>query len=488
MNRDSNNGLKVFNTLTKEIEPFTSIAENIVTMYNCGPTLHSIHTQIGNLRSYTFSDLVKRYLIYLGYYVKHVIKITDVDDHTIAESQKQGIRLRDYTDPLYEDFIKQLQKLNIILPTVLPRVTDNIQDITEDIQKLTNKGYTYVSNGSTYFRVNKVENYGVLANLEKQKALLLNAQKRMEDFLSDEKENINDFCLWKNWTPDEGNIFWNTDFGKGRPGWHVECSVMSRKYLGETVDIHIGGVSHIFPHHTNEIAISEAITKKPFVNYWLHHDYLIVDGESMSKFKGTFYVLSDILNRGYHPMILRYMLIKSHYRQKLDFTWNGMEQINATMLKIVNCMSILESIETSSSEIIDMHSQISTSKTAFQEGMNKDFNVSEALTALFEFISFINKNKEHITKNQAQLALKFIFDVDRVLGFITPYYTDYKKKLNAIINTYNLKELIEKRIVARKTKNYALSDELTKSLFDKGIKFTDLKSGTCCIELTDPKI
>jgi cysteinyl-tRNA synthetase len=208
----------------------------------------------------------------------------------------------------------------------------------------------------------------------------------------------------------------------------------------------------------------------------------------MSKFKGTFYVLSDILNRGYHPMILRYMLIKSHYRQKLDFTWNGMEQINATMLKIVNCMSILESIETSSSEIIDMHSQISTSKTAFQEGMNKDFNVSEALTALFEFISFINKNKEHITKNQAQLALKFIFDVDRVLGFITPYYTDYKKKLNAIINTYNLKELIEKRIVARKTKNYALSDELTKSLFDKGIKFTDLKSGTCCIELTDPKI
>lgn len=488
MNPDSNNELKVFNTLTKEIEPLIPINEDTITMYNCGPTLHEIHTQIGNLRSYTFSDLVKRYLLYLGYNVKHVIKITDVDDHTIAESQKQGVKLRDYTNIFYEDYVNQLQKLNIILPTALPRVTDNIEDIAGDIQKLTSQGYTYLSNGSTYFKVNMIKNYGVLANLEKQKALLLNAQKRMEDFLSDEKENINDFCLWKNWTPDEGEIFWNTEFGKGRPGWHVECSVISRKYLGETVDIHIGGVSHIFPHHTNEIAISEAITKKPFVKYWLHHDYLIVDGESMSKSRGTFYVLSDILNKGYHPMVLRYMLIKSHYRQKLDFTWSGMEKINTTMLKIVNCLILLESIEDDSPETFDMTSKVQASKIAFQEGMNKDFNVSEALTALFEFISFINTNKEHINKNQAQSALGFIFGIDRVLGFITPYYSDYKKKLNAIINTYNLQDMIENRTIARKTKDYFVSDELTKLLFSRGIKFTDLKSGTCCIELIDPKL
>ncbi len=254
--------INLYNTLTHGLEKFKSVADEKITMYSCGPTLHKLHTQIGNLRSYVFSDMLKRYFLYLGYEVEHVIKITDVDDHIVAECNSSGRDLTEYTTENYNDFLKQLKKINLLKPSYLPRVTENIDSLVKAIQELDGKGFVYYSKGSAYFKIDKVEKYGELVNIEKQKSLKKNAQGRLRSFIEEAKQNNNDFCLWKAWTKKDGEIFWETAIGKGRPGWHLECSVLALKLLGDTVDVHIGGISHIFPHHTNEIAISESLTDK----------------------------------------------------------------------------------------------------------------------------------------------------------------------------------------------------------------------------------
>ncbi len=466
--------LFVHNTLSKKLEIFVPLNKNLVTLYNCGPTIHALHTSIGNLRSYIFSDFVKRYLIFLGFNVRHVIKVTDVDDHTIKESRQAGKTLDTYTEIYYRDFINQLSLVNVIPPDFLPRVTDNIEDIIQAIQQLIDSGFTYRSNNSTYFRINSLSEYGKLVNFEKQQALKKNAQGRMEDFLSEEKENINDFCLWKGYNPDSDNVYWDTSFGKGRPGWHIECSVISRKYLGNSIDIHIGGISHIFPHHENEIALSEAITHVPFVKYWLHHDYLVVDGKKMSKAGSTYLTLSDIEKRGYNPMILRYTLLKTHYRQKLDFSWNSMEESKKILAKIVETMLWLENVSNGNKNSLNMEKEILICKTIFQNGLNQDFNISLALSGIFAFIRTLMSVKDTINNTQANMAYNFLLEIDEVLGCIKPLLNDYKHRIGELLKTNDFKNLLAKWKEYKNSKDYKSADEIRSAFLRNGIKIIDM--------------
>ena len=333
---------KVFNTLTKKKEEFKSIIPNQVKMYSCGPTVYN-HVHIGNLRAFLFADLLRRYIKYKGYKLTHTMNITDVDDKTIRDSQNEKKSLTEFTQFYEKTFLDNLKTLNIEIPEIMPRATDHIPEIVNMIKSLTEKGHTYESDGSIYFRISSFKEYGALANLDFSK-LKENAQGRLtEDEY--EKENARDFVLWKAYTESDGDVFWETELGKGRPGWHIECSAMSTKYLGDHFDIHTGGVDLIFPHHTNEIAQSVCATGRPFVNYWIHNEHLIVNGKKMSKSLGNFFTLKDLLDKGYHPMAIRYELISTHYRSKLDFRENSLENVWSTVQKFHDFIDSLSNIK-----------------------------------------------------------------------------------------------------------------------------------------------
>lgn len=466
--------LILYNTLTRKREKFIPINKDWVGIYNCGPTLREFHTQIGNLRSYVFADLVKRYFLYLGFNVKHVIKITDVDDHSLKESKEKGLDLSEYTKQYFEDFNSQLKKMNIALPYMLPRVTENIDSILRVNKILLEKGLAYISNGSLYFSISKIKNYGVLLNKDKKKSLKKNAQLRLKDFVNDDKENNNDFCLWKAYRADEdGEIFWESEFGKGRPGWHVECTAISQKFLGDNFDIHIGGISHIFPHHTNEIAIAEAACGKKFVNYWLHHDYLIVDGEKMSKEKGTLYTLSSILEKGYNPLILRFVLLSTHYRQKLNFTWRSMDDAKRIILKIVLFLNSLDFVNNKVENDIDIEFIIEETRKNVEDSFNNDFNISNVIRSLMLLIKTVNNNFNNINSAQVEKIKNFIFKVDSIFGCFKPLYEDYKKKIIVLDPEGKIKDIYQKRLDSRRDKNYVLSDSYKKDIEDMGFIIKD---------------
>jgi cysteinyl-tRNA synthetase len=475
--------VKLYNTLSKKVEMFEPIDENRVTIYSCGPTVHKNHTQIGNLRSYTFSDLLKRYFIYLGYEVSHVIKLTDVDDHIVEDCLTHGYDFTQYIEQNITDFIKQLDKVNLIRPTNLPQVTKNIDLLVQEIKALEKKGYVYYSNGSAYFDISKVDNYGQLAGIEKQHSLKKNAQGRLKSFVNEDKKNENDFCLWKNWTKADGDIFWNTIIGKGRPGWHLECSSLARKNLGTTIDIHTGGISHIFPHHTNEIAIAEAITGKKFVNYWLHHDYLIVDKQAMSKVAGTWYVLADVLDKGYHPLILRYVLMKTHYRQALNFTWQAMEEGKGVILKLISFYHFLHQTEllNEGDSTFDFSRLINRAHEKFSKSLANDMNFSDAISAVFEFVGEINSNNKILSKKDARDCIDFMLSIDCVLGFINVLYDDYQIEFELLRNKLEVNKILESRDQKKSEKLYSEADRLRGYLESNGLKVVDVKDrGTYC--------
>jgi cysteinyl-tRNA synthetase len=467
------NDLSVYNTLGKRLERFIPANDDFIGIYNCGPTLHKDHTQIGNLRSYVFADFVKRYFLYRGFAVRHVIKITDVDDHTLCECREKKLSLDEYTKPQLDDFLSQLEQMNIRDFVILPRVTGNIPEIVDAIKKLTAAGLTYSANGSTYFKVGGVENYGKLANLDKQASFKRNAQKRLKDFVSDDKEDINDFCLWKAFRPEfDGDVFWDSEFGKGRPGWHIECAVISQKYLGENFDIHVGGISHIFPHHTNEIAIAESLSGKKFVNYWLHHDYVVVDGEKMSKEKGTYLTLNDIVLKNYSPLVLRLVLLRTHYRHKLNFTWNSMDDGKRILTKLVKFLNSLRFVKRDDDNTLQVDSILSEAKKDFFRSMNSDFNISNVLRSLSDLVKSMSADVDIINRQQAERIRDFIFEVDSVLGCIKPLYDSYEKEVDLIIRN-GLSEVLNKRSAARKEKKYSLADDLKKQIEDAGLIVKD---------------
>jgi cysteinyl-tRNA synthetase len=374
---------RVYNTLGGQIEEFNPLLDYQVGMYTCGPTVYDF-PHIGNYRTFVFQDILRRWLRYRGYALRHVMNLTDVDDNTIRKSKAAGLSLRDYTAKYVEAFQVDRQLLSLEDPEIVVRATDSIADMVTLIQTLVERGYAYASEGSIYFRVAAFKNYGQLTKID------LSGIRDGARIDSDkyDKNNARDFALWK--APKEGEPFWETALGPGRPGWHIECSVMSMKYLGETFDIHSGGVDLIFPHHENEIAQSEAATGKPFVRYWLHAEHLIVNGEKMSKSLGNFYTLRDLLTKGYKPSAIRYLLAAVPYRRHLNFTFEGLHQAQQSIERLRNFRYRLTQETFPAGENAALQDRARAACRAFEEAMDDNLNTAEALGAVFTMVRDAN--------------------------------------------------------------------------------------------------
>lgn len=457
--------LKLYNTMTRKTEKFHPIHDNEVRIYSCGPTVYN-RPHIGNWRTFVANDLLRRYLKFKNYKVTHVMNLTDVDDKTIKGATSQGKNLRDFTKPFIDDFFKERDTLRIEPVEYYPRATDHIKEIISMIEKLKQNNHTYESNGSTYFRISSFKNYGNLAHIDLN-SLKKNASKRLDKDEYD-KENANDFVLWKASKKSEGNIFWESPLGRGRPGWHIECSAMSTKYLGNTIDIHTGGVDLIFPHHTNEIAQSEGATGKKFVNYWFHINYLIVNKEKMSKSKGNFYFLEDIIKKGYEAREIRFLLLSTHYRQLLNFTFEGLDAAKASLKRIDDFIFNLKNVEKKEGDNKKVDILIHKAEKSFEDAMDNDLNISEGLSILFTFINDIYK--EEISKKDAKKIIEFLKKIDSVLAVMK-----FDEKSNI---PKEISEMIEKRKIAKKEKNWKEADKIRNIIKEKGYELIDTKEKT----------
>jgi len=456
--------LKVYNTLTRKKEVFHPINESEVTVYSCGPTVYNF-SHIGNCRSFIFADILRRYLKYKGYKVKHVRNLTDVDDKTIKGSMNEHVSLREFTEKYTKLFFEDMKTLNVENVEYNPKATEHIKEMVELIKKLLEKGYAYKTDDGIYFKISKFKNYGKLAHLDLE-GLKSGATVKTDEY---DKENVSDFALWKFWDEADGNVFWETEIGKGRPGWHIECSAMSTKYLGETIDLHTGGVDLIFPHHQNEIAQSEAANDKKFVNYWMHCEHLLVDGKKMSKSLGNFYTLRDVLAKGYSAKAVRYLLLSMSYRQQLNFTFEALEASDNAIKRLKDFILKLRSIKTDN-ENKNVESLIKKVEKQFEKAMDDDLNTSEALAAVFDFMKEINvlmmDNK--IGTTNAGEILRVMNDFDGVLGVL-----DFEEEKIDI----DIEKMIQQREEARKKRDFATADRIRDELKQKGIVLEDTPQG-----------
>ena len=450
--------LKFYNTFTKKKEIFKSVDKGFVGMYTCGPTVYD-YAHIGNFRAYVFEDLLRRYLKYKGFKVKQVMNLTDVDDKTIKGSRGEGISLASFTEKYKEAFFEDIKTLGIESAEFYPEATAHIKEMVALIKVLLKKKIAYKSeDGSIYYDISKFKNYGKLAGIN-IKDLKVGARISQDEY---EKEQANDFALWKAWDKEDGDIFWETELGRGRPGWHIECSAMSMKYLGRHFDIHTGGVDNIFPHHENEIAQSEAATGKKFVNYWLHCKHLVVEGRKMSKSLGNFYTLRDLLEKGYSGRQIRYLLLGTHYRQELNFTFKGLDAAKNTLQRLDDFMLRIGEMKNKGNEKDNkkIKNLIKKTRENFEKNMDDDLEMSKALASIFNFINKLYKLK--LSKNDAKKIEKLMYEFDKVLGVI--------KKEKEILSA-------EKREKARKEKNYVLADKIREQLKEKGILLEDTPQG-----------
>ncbi len=456
--------LTFYNTMTRSKEEFVPLKEGQVRMYTCGPTVYD-YAHIGNFRSYMFEDLLRRYLKYRGYGVIQVMNITDVDDKTIRDSRNGGISLAKHTEKFTQAFFEDIDILRIERAEHYPLATEHVEEMIEIVSGLLDKGYAYKGeDGSVYYSIESFEDYGKLARITPD-LLQHGATVRKDEY---DKESVADFALWKAWDEDDGDVFWESPFGKGRPGWHIECSAMSMKYLGETFDIHTGGVDNIFPHHENEIAQSEAFTGKPFVRYWLHAAHLIVEGQKMSKSLGNFYTLRDILDKGYSGRQIRYLLMSVHYRQQLNFTFDGLEAAKNGLQRIDDFLTRLDDID-SSEDKVGVSDQIARTKEALLSDMDNDLNISGALGNLFDLIHWANRQMDEkaIGTRGASELRSFFEEVDAVLGLLPE-----KAEIDP-----EVQRLAEEREKARREKNYALADEIRETVRQRGYVLEDTPKG-----------
>ncbi len=457
----------LFNTLTRKKEEFNPILAGEVKIYTCGPTVYD-YAHIGNFRAFLFEDLLKRWLVFRGYKVTHIMNLTDIDDKTIKGSQKQGIPLRQFTDFYVKAFFEDIKALNIQPADVYPKATDHIPEMVHIIKTLMAKGVAYKGeDGSIYFSVCKFPEYGKLSHL-KVGELKAGARVSQDEYA---KEEAQDFALWKAWAPEDGDVFWETELGKGRPGWHIECSAMSTKYLGETFDIHCGGVDNMFPHHENEIAQSEAATGKPFVNYWMHNEHLQVEGKKMSKRFGNFYTLRDLLAKGYDPIAIRYLLMSTHYRQQFNFTFEGLEAAKSAVERLRNFVRRLHEAEgtTATGKVATLTAKL---EACFGGSMDDDLNIGIALSSLFDFVREMNAllDANLVSKAEAAEAGGLMMRLDEVLGVIGK--VEVEEALPQDIDA-----LVQKREAARKAKNWKEADEIRAQLKAMGIVLEDTAQG-----------
>ena len=465
--KPSTENIRFFNTLTREKEKFIPLEQGKAKLYTCGPTVYDF-AHIGNLRSFIFEDLMRRWLEYRGFNVTQVMNLTDVDDKTITASRKHGIPLEECTERYIKAFFEDLTKLNIEEAEHYPRATEHIPEMTAFIKKLLEKGYGYRGkDGSIYYDISRFTGYGKLSKIRVEE-LKPGARVKVDEY---GKEEARDFALWKAWDEEDGEVFWETEIGKGRPGWHIECSTMAMKYLGETIDIHSGGVDLIFPHHENEIAQSEAVTGKTFVNYWLHNEHLLVEGKRMAKRFGNYYTLRDLTKMGYNPKAVRYLLLSTHYRQQLNFTFKGLEAAKNTVNRLMNFMHRLMDAkgEECGERIMVLMGDV---QNRFEEAMDDDLNISLALAALFDFVREVNKlmDDNMLSKGEAEEVSKLMMRFDKVLGVIGKIQREDKLSKEA-------EELIRKREEARKAKDWATADKIRQQLRRMGIVIEDTPQG-----------
>lgn len=456
--------IRFFNTLSGSLEEFRPLREGEVRLYTCGPTVYD-YPHIGNYRAYLFEDLLKRFLIFYGYKVIHVMNLTDVDDKTIKGARSLGISLQDYTAKYIEAFFEDSKVLRLLPADIYPRATEHIPDMVRMVKGLLEKGFAYYKEGSVYFSIEKFPAYGRLAKIN-LKELKAGARVDSDEY---EKESAHDFALWKK--AKEGEPYWETELGPGRPGWHIECSAMSTRYLGPTIDIHCGGIDNIFPHHENEIAQSEAYYGQKFVNYWLHCHHLVVDGEKMSKSRGNFYTLRDLLERGTDPVDLRFFLLSTHYRKMLNFTFDNLEQARASRQRILDFVYELEHRTFAAGSDPDVRRLADRTLAEFKDSLADDLNISAGLAALFEFIREVNSRlaRDQIKQEDAILVLQTLSDLDRVLAILP------ERKEEAL--PAEILEKIELRQKARKEKNFALADAIREELRQLGLILEDTKEG-----------
>ncbi|MFN0110354.1 MAG: cysteine--tRNA ligase [Blastocatellia bacterium] len=459
--------LKLYNTLSNQVEEFKPLEANKVRLYVCGPTVHDF-AHIGNFRTFLFSDLLRRYLKFKGYEVHHVMNITDVDDKIIRKSVEKGQSLRDYTEIYTNYFFEDFDALGAERPEQILRATDHIPEMIEIIKRLDANGHTYESDGSTYFRINTFNGYGKLSKM-KFEGNVVGASERVDSDEYEAKENARDFVLWKAVKP--GEPFWETELGQGRPGWHIECSAMSMKSLGETFDIHAGGIDLVFPHHENEIAQSEGATGKPFVNYWVHAEFLMVEGKKMSKSLGNYFTFRDLVEKGFTARAIRYLLLSAPHHKQLNFTLDGLRGAEGTVARLNDFKQRLTEVQPEEGSTPAIARMTELSLKMFEEAMDDDLNTAEALAAVHDFVRETNSSMAlGLVKADDKAALRSAIDrFDSVFGI----FGEAKKELL----DSDIQALIDERQEARKAKNFARSDELRDQLTAMGIILEDTKDG-----------
>jgi cysteinyl-tRNA synthetase len=463
--------LKFYNTLGRQLEPFQPLVPGTVKMYCCGPTVYN-DPHIGNLRTFLFEDLLCRALRYFGLTVTQVMNITDVDDKTIRDSNKAGLPLDEYTQPFIDSFLRDLGTLHVEPADHYPRATHHIAEMIEIIERLVAAGHAYESEGSVFFRIATDADYGRLSGFN------LAEVQVGERVASDEygKEDVRDFVLWKAVKP--GEPAWDSPWGQGRPGWHIECSAMSLKLLGETFDIHCGGVDLIFPHHENEIAQSEGATGKLFAHTWLHSEHLIVDGEKMSKSLGNQYTLKDLLDREVAPRVLRYFLISVHYRQKLNFTWPALEAAEGALRRLDEMRFRLTSTAEQGAPSAHLTTLLARLEDEFRAGLADDLNISEALAALFRFVKEVNMllERQELGLGDRERVLAALAGPDRVLGVLDA--DAWRTAEAAGPSDSEVEAALEERRAARARRDFAASDRIRDELAVQGVVLEDTPQGT----------
>ena len=464
--------LRFFNTLSRQLQDFQPITPGCAKMYTCGPTVYNF-AHIGNFRAYSFEDLLRRTLEYAGLQVTQVMNLTDVDDKTIRDSRAASLPLRTFTEKYKKAFFDDLKTLNIESAEVYPAATDHIPEMIQMIEKLFEKGIAYQSaDGCVYFSIDKFPEYGKLARIDRDN------QRSGVRIRNDEyaKDSVADFALWKARDEADGDVWWESPWGQGRPGWHIECSAMSMKYLGDSFDIHTGGIDNMFPHHEDEIAQSEGVTGKKWVNYWLHCDHLMVDGDKISKSLGNFYTLRDLISRGYTGREIRWVLIGTHYRKKLNFTFGAVDQARDLLNKVDELVVRLQ--KAASTGDADIAGFIAGCKQSFENGIFDDLNISGAVAALYELMKGANRRLDQnlLSAEDAQKVLDCLKDFDRVFGC---FDVDGAAARCAVQDDFpaEVQALAEQRAAARKAKDWAESDRLRDAIKAFGYAVEDVPGG-----------
>jgi cysteinyl-tRNA synthetase len=458
--------VRLFNTLSLQVEEFVSADGQTVRMYSCGPTVYN-YAHIGNLRTFTFNDTLRRWLQYRGFTMQHVMNITDVEDKIIRKSMELGVPMAEYTRKYEKFFLEDLATMRMEQPEKIVRATEHIPEMIGLIDRLRERGMTYESEGSVYFRIAKFDGYGKLSHSDFS-GMQAGARVDVDEY---DKENARDFVLWKERKGEEP--FWDSPYGKGRPGWHIECSAMAMRYLGETLDIHTGGIDLAFPHHENEIAQSEGATGKPFARFWVHCEHLNVDMQKMSKSLGNIYTLRELVEMGYSPEALRFVLMSVPYRKKLNFTLDSMTAAQASIERLRNYKLRLETDKLPEGEnpAIAQAAQVALQK--FEASLDDDLNTAEALAAVFEFVRETNilaDQGNFLAGNKAP-ALDLLSRFDRIFDVLRPKVAD------GALADAAIEALVAERSAAKKAKQFAHADEIRNQLLEAGVILEDTKDG-----------